>query len=167
MRVTAICIDVGDADDKRIVSAAREWPKSRRGAKDRQVVFLKGDLSFYSRQLDFFGVELGVAMPNNKFAYAFHLFKPTPDTRTVGGPLSDSRYFLRRRDAFEGADRELLHRAGIAAGSGPVFRFVPRALERKMIDLEEQLLRGGLHEETGTDPLRRSLYGEWVRGVRP
>ena len=38
-------------------------------------------LDLYARQLDFFGIELGVLMPDNKIIYAFNLRKPKPDTR--------------------------------------------------------------------------------------
>jgi hypothetical protein len=90
----------------------------------------------YARQLDFFGIELGVLMPGNKVEYAFNLSRGRPDRRT--GPADqEKRYYLTwRRGGLQEADRELLDRAGIAPEGRLILKFVPPELEAQLLGLE-------------------------------
>lgn len=90
----------------------------------------------YARQLDFFGIELGVLMPGNKVEYAFNLSKAKPDRRS--GPADqEKRYYLTwRRGGLQEADRELLNRAGIKAGGRLILKFVPPQVEAQLAGLE-------------------------------
>ncbi len=76
-----------------------------------EVVFQKGNtLDLYARQLDFFKIELGVVLPDNKIAYAFNLSKRKPESRVSADPANtERRYYLTWRSGdLEQADRELL-----------------------------------------------------------
>jgi len=90
----------------------------------------------YAQQLDFFGIELGVLMPDNKVEYAYRLSKPRPDRRT--GPADqEKRYYLTwRRGGLQEADRELLGRAGISPGNRLMLKFIPPELEAQLVALE-------------------------------
>jgi hypothetical protein len=137
LKVTAIDVSADTADDKTLVSErAREWPWSRRGPKYKEIVFLKGDTDYYARQLDFFGIELGVLSPGNKIIYAYHLSNPKPDTRINTNPRSEKRYYFSHQDDFSQADGELLRRAGIKDEVHLVLRFLPRSVESQLTDLE-------------------------------
>jgi hypothetical protein len=104
-----------------------------------EIVFPKGNtLDAYARQLDFFGIELGVLRPDNSIVYAFHLAKPKPDTKVVTDPQkNERRYYLSWRDGdLRKADRELLARAGIHVEDELVLQFLPRQTEEKLYLLE-------------------------------
>jgi len=119
-----------------------------------EVRFLKGNtLETYARQLDFFGIELGVLQPGNKVVYAYNLTKARPDSRT--GPAdAEKRYYLTWRSGeLQQADRELLARAGIQAQDRIILKFLPPAIEGRLAQLEKA--RGGAR----ADSIRRTRFG--------
>jgi hypothetical protein len=90
----------------------------------------------YAKQLDFFKIELGILLPDDKVAYAYNLSKPVPDRRT-GSVDDEKRYYLTwRRGELEKVDRELLTRAGIDSQGRPVIKFLPREVEATLLQLE-------------------------------
>ena len=103
-----------------------------------EIVFSTDNTDVYARQLDFFDIELGMLMPDNKIVYAFHLSKPKPDTRVLKNPAAnEKRYYLTWRNSeSQQADRELLKRGGIDAGNRLVLKFVSQALEAQLSALE-------------------------------
>ena len=104
-----------------------------------ELQYIKGNtLEAYARQLDFFGIELGVLLPDNKVVYAFNLAKPKPDTRT-GAADKDRRYYLTWRGSgdLQKADRELLARAGIEVADRVILKFLPTATELQLAALEK------------------------------
>jgi hypothetical protein len=124
-----------------------------------EIAFPKGNtLEAYARQLDFFGIELGVLRRDSTIVYAFHLAKPKPDTRVVGDPeKNENRYYLSWRDGdLQKADRALLARAGIQAEDQVVLQFLPRETEEKLYLLEGSY-RG----------LERKKIGKTRFGVQP
>ncbi len=104
-----------------------------------EVRFLEGNtLETYARQLDFFGIELGVLLPGNKVEYASNLARPRP-TRRTGNADEEKRYYLTwRRGGLRQADLELLGRAGIDAGDRLILKFLPPKLEAQLAQLERQ-----------------------------
>ena len=114
----------------------------RKGRPGRQrhweVRFSKGNtLENYAKQLDFFRIELGVLLPDNKVQYAYDLSKGKPLRRT--GPAdSEKRYYLTwRRGELEEADRELLQRAGIDTKNKIILKFLPPDVEATLAALEK------------------------------
>ena len=113
--------------------------RGRKGiSRNWEVQFIKGNtLDTYARQLDFFKIELGVRRPGNKIEYASNLSAKRPKKRT--GPTdAEKRYYLTwRRGNLQEADRDLLRKAGIEPGSGPIFKFLPREVEALLYGLEQ------------------------------
>ena len=103
-----------------------------------EVVFDKGNtLLGYARQLDFFGIELAVLMPDGKVEYAAKLSDPKPKRRT-GSAKQEKRYYLTWRSGdLQQADIELLARAGIAAKGRLVLKFLPAELESRLLVMEK------------------------------
>jgi hypothetical protein len=90
----------------------------------------------YARQLDSFRIELGVLMPNNRVIYVSQLAADRP-TRREGPADQEKRYYLTwRKGGLQQADRELLGKAGVQAGSSLILKFIPRDLEKQLIQLE-------------------------------
>jgi hypothetical protein len=94
-------------------------------------------LDAYAKQLDFFGIELGVLLPGNKVQYAYHLSKSLPDQRT-GVASDEKRFYLTwRRGELEQADRELLARAKIDTQNRLILKFLPVEIEKQLWSLEK------------------------------
>ena len=92
-------------------------------------------LEAYAKQLDFFGIELGVLLPGNKVQYAYNLSKAQPDQRT-GAADQDKRYYLTwRRGELEQADRELLARAKVDCQDRLILKFLPVEIEKLLASL--------------------------------
>jgi len=103
-----------------------------------EIHFPKGNtIENYSKQLDFFGVEAGVLMPENKIIYIYNLSKLKPDTR-YGVIDAENRYYLSwaRGDLSE-ADRELFTAAGIETKGRVILLFLPAAIEESFAKLEK------------------------------
>lgn len=130
-----------------------------RGGKPRhwEVQFPPGNtLNSYAKQLDFFGIELAVPMPENRLLYAFHLSKAKPDTRLTPADAEKRYYLTWRRGELQQADRDLFARAGVETQGKVILRFLPRDVEMRLVALEKA--RAG----STTMTIRRTLFG-----VRP
>jgi hypothetical protein len=123
-----------------------------------EIMFSRSTLDLYARQLDFFKIELGVLMPDNKIIYAYNLAKPKPDTRTVNNPAAnEKRYYLTWRNGeMQQADRDLLTRAGVDFEDHLILKFLPKETEALLVTIERSY--------RGTDP---KSIGKTRFGVRP
>lgn len=89
----------------------------------------------YARQLDAFGVEIGV-IKNNTMTYISKLSAATPQTR-LGQHASDNRlFFVWQSNTRKASDVELLRKAGIEVGDSPIFHFYPKAVEDTLAQME-------------------------------
>jgi hypothetical protein len=130
-----------------------------RGGRPRnwEIYFQKGStLDLYARQLDYFGIEIGIVKPGGKIDYAFHLSNPKPDTRSITDAYkNEQRYWLRwTQGDLQQADRELAMRAGLDPEAGWLFKFMPRETEVKLYTLER--LRAG---EERWKNVKRTQFG--------
>ena len=115
-------------------------------ARRWEVRFIKGNtLETYARQLDFFGIELGVLMPGNRVIYASNLMKRKPDTRTAAADQEKRYYLTWRSGELQEADRELLARAGIQSTGRIILKFLTPQVEAHLAGLEKA--RAGSHAE--------------------
>ncbi len=95
-------------------------------------------LETYAQQLDYFKIELGVLMPDDKVIYVYNLSKAVPDQRT-GSVDAEKRYYLTwRRGDLEQADRELFGRAGVNTERRPILKFLPAEVEATLVQLERE-----------------------------
>ena len=122
-----------------------------------EVRFPEGNtVESYARQLDSFGIQLGVLMPNNQVVYVYNLTKPRPDTRT-GTASDEKRYYLTwQTGGLEEADRTLLARADVSAEGGAIrkiFKFLPPDLEGQLAGMEQK--RAG----NEADSVRATYFG--------
>jgi hypothetical protein len=124
-----------------------------------EVMFAKNTLEAYARQLDFFKIELGVLMPDNKIIYVINLTKQKPDTRTVSNPaLNEKRYYLTwRTGEMQQADKELLAKAGVDSGDHLILKFLPTEVERDLLTKERSF--------RGVDPKKMGKTRFGVRAV--
>ncbi|MFH1265530.1 MAG: hypothetical protein ABIK89_07350, partial [Planctomycetota bacterium] len=144
-----------------------------------EVRFGKGNtLDNYAKQLDFFGIELGVLMPGNKVLYAYDLSKAKPSQRT--GPADEEkRYYLTwRHGELQEADRELLQRAGIPVKDKIILKFLPPELEGRLVEMEKRKAGSELENvrttyftvrptESGYEFYLTEQTYQWGKGSKP
>ena len=107
----------------------------------------------YARQLDFFGIELAVVMPENKLLYVGKFTQKKPQTRL--GPADQERrcYLTWREGDLSRADAELLTRAGISSEDRVVLKILPPKVEAALAALEKAAAGNDL------DSVRRTRFG--------
>ena len=112
----------------------------RKGKPRRwELRFKEGNtLDTYARQLDYFGIELGVLMEGEKVLYVSKLAQMRPRTRQ--GPRDqEKRYrFTWKQGSLEQADRMLLARANIEVGGSIIFKFLPPPLYQRLRVMEAE-----------------------------
>jgi len=125
--------DGGPWDDLRQRDTQRPEPWRR-----WEIRLLEGHtLETYARQLDFFGIELGVLEPGGRIVYVFNLSQARPATR-VGEAAAERRCYLTwHSGALRRADEELLARAKVDAKGKVILKFLPPAVERRLAELEQ------------------------------
>jgi hypothetical protein len=94
-------------------------------------------LANYTRQLDFFEIELGIAGGGSpQVTYVSQLSHAKPRVRT-GAPQDEQRLrFLHRRGALRDADRQLARQAGIDPTDKVVFQFYSPDTHAVLLKLE-------------------------------
>ncbi len=122
-----------------------------------EVRFDKGaTLDVYARQLDFFKIELGVLLPDGRLVRVSGFSRPRPKVEYVKNPSeTEKRYYLTwRKGGLKKADVELLAKAGITVGRSIILKFLPPALEQRLVTLERT-------RAAGRDPksIRRTRFG--------
>ena len=108
-------------------------------------------LDTYARQLDFFKIELGVLQPGNKVLYLSNLSQSRPSTREDSRDKEKRYRFTWTQGSLEEADRALLSRANVEAGSSRIFKFLPADLYQRLCKLEA--------EYAGDKKVRSTLFG--------
>jgi hypothetical protein len=125
---------------------------------DWEVRFPPGNtVETYAKQLDFFGIELGVFGSANDITYIYKLTQPKPATRTGPRTAESRKYMTWSRGDLDQADLELLRAAGIPNPTGRmIFKFLPPAIETQLTTLERQF------KNRPAKDIRRTRFG-----VRP
>jgi hypothetical protein len=94
-----------------------------------------GSLDEYARQLDFFGIELGV-VEGDQVTYVNKLSSSAPGKRTAPADQEKRLYMSWRQGNLKQADEKLLAQAGVAAKGRLVVQFYPREIENALAQLE-------------------------------
>jgi hypothetical protein len=102
-----------------------------------EIVFADTTLDAYGRQLDAFGLELGMlGVPERgDVTYAKNFSKSPPDTY-VGAAKDDTRLYMTwKKGKLRDADRALMKTAGVT-GEGLILMFWPDEAEQQLLRLE-------------------------------
>ncbi len=113
-------------------------------AYDRwEVRFSASDEELYKRQLDFFGIEFGIAGGGLKTVDYVKDFTKTPNTvRKAQNPKLEKRIrFLYRDGRLKQLDRELAQKAGVTIDGRIVFQFYPDPMYQQLLTLENEKMR--------------------------
>lgn len=91
----------------------------------------------YTRQLDYFKIEMGVIGGEDHITYLTNLSNPKPKTRP-GFATDDSRlYLVWQRGEMREADEQLAQRAGVRTAGKVLAHFLPAEVETELARLEE------------------------------
>ena len=95
-------------------------------------------LKEYAKQLDFFGIELGVITPEGTLKFASDLSTPNPKTRELKDGSQEKRLFMSwQGGARKVADQRLFRAAGVNANGLPILHFYPANTENMLALLEK------------------------------
>ena len=104
-----------------------------------EIQFFKGNtIEMYARQLEFFGLELGLVLPDNKIAYIPHPTKPKTDLRTAPAAQETRAYLSWSRGDLIEADRNLARQAGLEPNNRVILCFLPTKVEATLAELEKK-----------------------------
>ncbi len=113
----------------------------------------------YARQLDFFGIELGVIGGSDRVIYLSNLAKAIPEKRE-GAAADDNRVYLSwRAGPLAEADRELVAKAKVPADKAVIVQFLPQQVEFALGKLEEEF--AGRNKEQIT----KTVFGVKAEGT--
>jgi len=87
----------------------------------------------YSKQLDFFRIELGVIGGSPNVTYLSNLASPKPRTRTAVGASDPRIYLIWSRGPMREADEILVTRAGLDPANKVLAHFLPPDVEAMML----------------------------------
>ncbi len=92
----------------------------------------------YAKQLDYFGIELGVITPDGKLTYVSQLSQGRPQTRVVDSGADEKRLYMTWQSGErKTVDANLLKKAGITVDRRTaVFHFYPPKTEQMLGTLE-------------------------------
>lgn len=124
-----------------------------------EVRWSASDLNLYKRQLDFFGIEFGIAGGGIKTVdYVKDFTKGTGTVRSGQNPKAEKRIrFLYRDGPLKQADRTIAAAAGVNIDGRIVFHFYSDTMYKQLLALENEKMR----------PRRISEVLRTVFGIRP
>lgn len=108
----------------------------------------------YTRQLDFFKIELGVIGGSQNVTYLSNLSNPKPRSRVAAGNTDTRLYLIWNRGPMREADEILVARAGIEVAGKVLAHFCPPELEAEMLRVEAAQARTNNYTS-----LRRTVFG--------
>ncbi|HUE74645.1 MAG TPA: hypothetical protein VMP01_27505 [Pirellulaceae bacterium] len=145
---TSLLVLPGEA---RTVDAASRIPRHERW----EIQFPPGNtIDSYSRQLDFFKIELGVIGDADKVVYLANLSAPTPTSRSEAAGKDNRLYLIWQRGALREAAEELASRAKVDPRGKVLAHFCPAELETQLAQLEEKHAA-----DKGHAKIRRTTFG--------
>lgn len=107
-----------------------------------EIRFSVGDLEEYKRQLDQFGIELGIAGGGDARVHYVKDFTAASPTVRIGSPKDEKRLrFLWADGRLKQADRDLARAAGIPVDGRIVFQFYSRELYDTLLKLENDKMK--------------------------
>jgi hypothetical protein len=108
-----------------------------------EIRYASGDtLDAYTKELDFFGIELAAVSGDGAVVYARDFGRPKP-TLSRNRAEPETRLYMQWRDgsARRESDRRLLERVGIATAGQTLVQFIPPAVEERLAQLEFEFAR--------------------------
>jgi len=113
----------------------------------------------YTRQLDFFKIELGAVGVEDYVTYVTNLSNPKPKTRPGFASDEQRLYLVWQRGEMAEADQELATRAGVRTANKLLAHFVPADVEAELARLEEAFAK-----QLSIAKIQKTVFGIRVAG---
>ncbi|QDU28191.1 hypothetical protein ETAA8_32910 [Anatilimnocola aggregata] len=114
----------------------------------------------YARQLDFFGIELGVIGGSPNVTYLTDLSNPKPPTREAPGNADTRMYLIWNRGPMHEADEILVKRAGLNPAGKVLAHFCPPEFEAELLRVESEQAKVNQFAR-----VRRTVFGIQPAGL--
>jgi hypothetical protein len=111
-------------------------------------------LESYARQLDFFGIELGIIGGTDEVVYLSHLADPQPKQRTAAASREGRLYMTWQRGGLAEADRKIAAHAKINTKGKLIAMFCPPRIEKELADLERSAAKA-----KKIDVVQKTVFG--------
>ena len=116
----------------------------------------------YARQLDHFGIEMGILVPDSdvgaKVVLAANFTKRVPDKAEKPTDQEERCYLTWTSGGLQEADVELLGRANISGKGQIILKFIPQELEKELIRQEQA------HAGREAKDIRTTVFGVRTKG---
>lgn len=140
-------------------------PASGRQAADRtseiprherwEIQFPPGNtLESYTRQLDYFKIEIGIIGGSDKIDYLVNISEPLPTARSAPASAEKRLYLIWQRGSMREADERLAARAKVSTQGKIIAHFCSDQLENELVQLEEAHAR-----QAKIDRIRKTTFG--------
>lgn len=125
-----------------------------RGRRHWEFLFPEGcTTTEYAKLLDFFDIELAVVQGGGRVAYVSQLSAPKPVVRYGVSELEKRYYLTWLKGDLQGAEQELLAKAGVEHNGRLILKFLSQELETYLATMEVR--KGGEHK----DRIRATYFG--------
>jgi hypothetical protein len=111
-------------------------------------------LESYARQLDFFGIELGIIGGTDEVVYLSHLADPQPKQRTAAASREGRLYMTWQRGGLAEADRKIAAHAKVNTKGKLIAMFCPPRIEKELADLERAAAK-----DKKIDVVQKTVFG--------
>lgn len=124
------------------------------GKRHWEFVFPEGNtVAEYARQLDFFGIELGVLQPGGKVACVSQLSSRSPKVNIQPSEFEKRYYMTWLKGDLQNAEKEILDKARVDHQEKLILKFLPAELEAKLAGMEYA------HAGEKRDRIRATYFG--------
>jgi hypothetical protein len=117
-----------------------------------------GSLETYARQLDYFGIELGLVGSDGVVTYVSNLAQRRPETRQESTQKEERMYMTWQQGELRDADLALVQRAGLDAQNKVLVQFIPATVENQLAQLERS------YRNREPKKIRKTRFGVRTQG---
>ena len=111
-------------------------------------------LESYARQLDFFGIELGIIGGTDEVVYLSHLADAQPKQRTAAASREGRLYMTWQRGGLAEADRKIAAHAKVNTKGKLIAMFCPPRVEKDLAELERAAAKA-----KKIDVVQKTIFG--------
>lgn len=139
------------ASGRQTADSANEVPRHERW----QIQFPPGNtIESYTRQLDYFKIEVGLIGGSDQIEYLVNLADPIPTVRKAPASAEKRLYLIWQRGSMREADEQLCSRARVPTAGKIVAHFCPEQIETDLAQIEDAFAR-----TSGAKRVRQTTFG--------
>ena len=139
------------ASGRQTADSALEIPRHERW----EIQFPPGNtIESYTRQLDYFKIEIGLIGGSDQIEYLVNIAEPVPTVRKAPASAEKRLYLIWQRGSMREADEQLCSRARVTTAGKIVAHFCPEQIETDLAQIEDAFAR-----TSGAKRVRKTTFG--------